>query len=67
MWEVDTNGNRLAIIIFPLVIINPLKASGYYIVEHAFNILILCTLPTKGICVFHIILTTNSDCFPKQR
>jgi hypothetical protein len=26
----------------------------------------LCMLPTECICVFHMILTINSDCFPKQ-
>jgi hypothetical protein len=26
----------------------------------------LCILPTECICVFHMVLTVNSDCFPKQ-
>jgi hypothetical protein len=26
----------------------------------------LCILPTQCICVFRMVLTTNSDCFPKQ-
>jgi hypothetical protein len=31
-----------------------------------FNILKLCIVLTQCICVFHVILTVNSDCFPKQ-
>jgi hypothetical protein len=31
-----------------------------------FNITEICILPTKCICVFHVVLTRNSDCFPKQ-
>jgi hypothetical protein len=31
-----------------------------------FNIETLCFLPTQCICVFRVVLTTNSDCFPKQ-
>jgi hypothetical protein len=31
-----------------------------------FNTLKLCILPTECICVFHMDLTINSDCFPKQ-
>jgi hypothetical protein len=31
-----------------------------------FNTLKLCILPTQCICVFHMVLTINSDCFPKQ-
>jgi hypothetical protein len=28
-----------------------------------FNILKLCNLPTECICVFHMVLTINIDCF----
>jgi hypothetical protein len=28
-------------------------------------VLKLCILPTRSICVFRMILTINSDCFPK--
>jgi hypothetical protein len=31
-----------------------------------FDILKLCILPTECICVFRVVLTINSDCFPKQ-
>jgi hypothetical protein len=31
-----------------------------------FNTLKLCILPTECICVFRMVLTINSDCFPKQ-
>jgi hypothetical protein len=31
-----------------------------------FNTLTLRILPTEGICVFRMVLTINSDCFPKQ-
>jgi hypothetical protein len=31
-----------------------------------FNILELCILPTECVCVFRVVLTINSDCFPKQ-
>jgi hypothetical protein len=30
-----------------------------------FNTLNPCSLPTQCIYVFHVILTVNSDCFPK--
>jgi hypothetical protein len=30
------------------------------------NTLKLCILPTECICVFRMVLTINSDCFPKQ-
>jgi hypothetical protein len=32
-----------------------------------FNILKLCILPTQCICVFHVVLTMNIGCFPKQQ
>jgi hypothetical protein len=38
--------------------INTLKTS--------FNTTKLCILPTQCICVFRMVLTINSDCFPKQ-
>jgi hypothetical protein len=31
-----------------------------------FNTLKLCILPTQCICVFRMVLTINSNCFPKQ-
>jgi hypothetical protein len=31
-----------------------------------FNTLKLCILPTQCVCVFRMILTISSDCFPKQ-
>jgi hypothetical protein len=30
-----------------------------------FNIIKLCILPTQCICVFRMVLTINSECFPK--
>jgi hypothetical protein len=40
--------------------LNPLKPSGHYIYH------LLCILPTQCVCVFRMVLTINSDCFPKQ-
>jgi hypothetical protein len=31
-----------------------------------YNTLKLCILPTQCICVFRVVLTINTDCFPKQ-
>jgi hypothetical protein len=31
-----------------------------------FNVVKLCILPTQCTCVFRMVLTINSDCFPKQ-
>jgi hypothetical protein len=45
--------------------INPLKPSEL-IHTTSFNILKLCILPTECIFVFRVVLTINSDCFPKQ-
>jgi hypothetical protein len=41
--------------------INLLKPSGYYMhmLEH-------CILPTQCVCVLHMVLTINSDCFHKR-
>jgi hypothetical protein len=52
--------------VLTLMCINPLslKPSGYY--TYHFNILQLCILPTQCMCVFRMVLTINSDCFPKQ-
>jgi hypothetical protein len=46
---------------FPLKNINLLKPSGHYMhmLEH-------CILPTECVCVFHMVLTINSDCFHKR-
>jgi hypothetical protein len=44
---------------------NLVKPTAYYM-YHLFNILEHCILPTEYICVFRMVLTINSDCFPKQ-
>jgi hypothetical protein len=31
-----------------------------------FNVLQLCIVPTEWICVFRVVLTENSYCFPKN-
>jgi hypothetical protein len=46
-------------------LINPLKPSGYYM-YHMINILKLYILPTECVVVFHMVLTINSEFFPKQ-
>jgi hypothetical protein len=46
--------------------INPLKSNGYYMYHLLFNTPKSCILPTHCICVFRMVLTINSDCFPKQ-
>jgi hypothetical protein len=33
----------------------------------SFNVKEFCILPTERIYVFHMVLTINSDYFPKQR
>jgi hypothetical protein len=43
-----------------------LKTYGYYIYHTPLNTLKLCILSTHCICVFRMVLTINSDCFPKQ-
>jgi hypothetical protein len=35
-------------------------------VRYELNTVKLCILPTQCICVFHMVLTVHSDCFPKQ-
>jgi hypothetical protein len=45
--------------------VNPLKLSGYYMYHLLYHTKI-CILPTEYICVFRMVLTINSDCFPKQ-
>lgn len=45
--------------------VNPLQPSGYYM-YHLFNTLKLCVLSRGCACVFSMVLTANSDCFPKQ-
>jgi hypothetical protein len=44
-----------------VVVLNLLKHSGYYMhmLEH-------CILPTQCVCVLHMVLTINSDCFQKR-
>jgi hypothetical protein len=44
---------------------NPLKSTGSMRTA-LFNTLELCILTTECICVFRMVLTINSDCFPKQ-
>jgi hypothetical protein len=39
---------------------------GYSICSTCCNTLKLCILPTQCVCVFRMVLTINSDCFPKQ-
>jgi hypothetical protein len=39
----------------------PLGARNVFPVRYKF-----CILPTQCICVFRMVLTINSDCFPKQ-
>jgi hypothetical protein len=51
---------------FYIRVYNPLKTSGYTIFTTRFNTLKLCILPTQSICVFRMVLTINSDSFPKQ-
>jgi hypothetical protein len=43
-------------------LINLLKPSGYYVhmLEH-------CILPTQCVCVLHMVLIINSDCFHKRQ
>jgi hypothetical protein len=43
----------------------PLKHNGKYI-YHPPSSKNLCILPTECICVFRMVLTVNSDYFPKQ-
>jgi hypothetical protein len=45
--------------------INPLNPSNYCM-YHLLQHTKLCILPTQCICVFRMVLTINSDCFPKQ-
>jgi hypothetical protein len=58
---------------FPLVILseltqilNTLKPVGYYIYTCS-NTPKLYILPTRCICAFRLVLTINSNCFPKQQ
>jgi hypothetical protein len=44
--------------------INPLKPSGYYVyhpIQHTETL-----RSADRVCVYHVVLTINSDCFPKQ-
>jgi hypothetical protein len=53
-------------IILPNDTLTHYSRSGYYIYTTCFNKLELCILSTECICVFLMVLTINSDCFPKQ-
>jgi hypothetical protein len=47
--------------------ISPLKSPVVTICTTCFSLLELCILHTECICVFRMVLTINSDCFPKQQ
>jgi hypothetical protein len=57
----QTIAKRLYTRIMLRVLINLLKSSGYYMhmLEH-------CILSTQCVCVLHMVLTINSDCFHKR-
>jgi hypothetical protein len=50
---------------FSPCLINLLKPSSS-LCTACVNTLQICIVPTQCICVFRMVLTINSDCFPKQ-
>jgi hypothetical protein len=62
MRKKNISGPSLASFSFPLSLLSLVVA----ICTTCFKTLKLCILPTERICVFPMVLTINSDSFPKQ-
>jgi hypothetical protein len=54
------------IVCLPLPHFKTLKSTVVIMCTTYFSIHNLCVLPTQCICVFRVVLTINSDYFPKQ-
>jgi hypothetical protein len=57
---------QMCLIWISLIKLLTLYSSVFAICTTCFNTLKLCILPTQCVCVSHMVLTINTDCFPKQ-